>query len=92
MAVAPETFIGGVLQLLGFGEFLIDFAKPYPEIDLSAYDKESTLLLFSSEPFPFANQKEWIKTLGFPSAIIDGESYSWFGLRTLEFLENLAKK
>lgn len=90
MTVAPNTFIGSVLSHIGFQSLLISFDKKYPEISLRDYEHQNTLLLFSSEPFPFLLNKhqDWIHSLNFPSAIVDGESFSWFGIRTLKFLEN----
>ena len=89
IAVSQDTFIGSMLEFLGQKNKLISFAKKYPEFKLEDLDPKETLLLFSSEPFPFAKQKEEIKNLGFASAIIDGEAYSWFGVRSLGFLESL---
>jgi hypothetical protein len=87
MAVSKKTFIGSVFNTLGLGESMIHFPTPYPEIDLSAFDPARTLLLFSTEPFPFGKKPQLMKDQKFPSALIDGESYSWFGTRTLKFLE-----
>ncbi|PIE18583.1 MAG: Fe3+-siderophores ABC transporter protein [Proteobacteria bacterium] len=87
MAVAPQTFIGSVLARLGFGAALVPFEQRYPEVDLEAYDPDTTLLCCSSEPFPFARREALIRDTGFPAAIVDGERFSWFGLRSLRFLE-----
>lgn len=62
-------------------------ASRYPEVELDALDPEQTLLLCSSEPYPFARKRDKVANLGFPAAIVDGEAYSWFGLRSLQFLE-----
>lgn len=88
MCVSKDTFIGSALSLLGFEKHLYQFEKKYPEIDLSTFDPKKTLLLFSSEPYPFEKKKTEISELGFPSAIVDGECFSWFGLRSLQFLES----
>jgi ABC-type Fe3+-hydroxamate transport system substrate-binding protein len=88
MAVSKKTFIGSVFERLGYGEMMIDFEKPYPEVDLSKFDPRTTLLLFSSEPYPFGKKKNLIEPLPFASALVDGESFSWFGLRSLRFLED----
>jgi hypothetical protein len=87
MTIAPQTFIGSVLARLGFGAALLSFDRPYPEIELESYDRETTLLCCSSEPFPFAKREKLIIDTGFPAIIVDGELYSWFGLRALRFLE-----
>lgn len=89
MAVSRDTYIGSVLNVMGHQ--LESFDKKYPKIDLERYDRESTLLLFSSEPYPFAKHVDEIRDLGFPSAIVDGELYSWFGIRSLGLLQSLEK-
>lgn len=89
MSVSRDTFVGSMFQLLGFGNRMPQFEEKYPRLDLGAYDPEKTLLLFSSEPFPFRAKAHELRALGFPSAIICGESYSWFGLRSLQFLQSL---
>jgi hypothetical protein len=87
MTVNKQTFISSVLTKLGIEKYLVDFDEKYPEIDLEDYDPSSTLLLFSSEPYPFQKKIAEITTLPFPSLIVNGECYSWFGMRSLIFLE-----
>ncbi len=91
MAVTKETFIGSMLELVGLSTSVsfADTQKHYPEIDLSGFEKANTLFLFSSEPFPFHKKISELEALDISSAIVDGESYSWFGVRALKFLENL---
>ena len=90
MAVSADTFIGSVLEHCGIA--LPKFAGKYPEVDLSSYSPSETLLLFSSEPYPFLRKKaELAAELGeFPYAFVDGESFSWFGVRSLRFLQSRA--
>lgn len=87
MTVSKNTFISSVLTKLGIEKYLMDFDEKYPEIDLEDYNSDSTLLLFSSEPYPFQKKIAEIQTLPFPSLIVNGECYSWFGMRSLIFLE-----
>lgn len=89
MAINPQTFIGDVLRTLGYGSVLkpIGDGSAYPEVDLDSLDKNHTLVLFSSEPYPFAKHTKTLSTLGFASAIVDGELFSWFGQRSLRFLQ-----
>lgn len=87
MAVSRSTFIGSVLSKTGLT--IPEFPQKYPQIDLAQFDPARTLLLFSSEPYPFLRKREEVVRLGFPHAFIDGESFSWFGVRTLRFLESL---
>lgn len=91
-AVGRDTFIGSVLALLGFGARMLPIGDGYPTIRLEDLVPARTLLLFSSEPYPFAAQKSALATLPFSSALVDGEGYSWFGLRALRFLEEHAPR
>ena len=84
MAVSRETFVGSMFEHLGFGRLFPEFSQRYPRLDLASFDPDRTLLLFSSEPFPFAVKKPELGA--FSGALVDGEAYSWFGIRSLEFL------
>ena len=86
-AVDLSTFIGSVFSLLGFGSRMSRLNEKYARIRLEDFDPIRTLLLFGSEPYPFDKRKEVIEELPHPSAIVDGECFSWFGVRTLRFLE-----
>lgn len=86
MAVHPETYIGFVLEKLGYKLKVWKPAPPYyPEIDLEVRDDQ--VYLFSSEPFPFLKQKDELLKLGVKGALVDGECFSWFGIRSLNFLK-----
>jgi hypothetical protein len=89
MAVSHETFIGSMFECLGLKAQMWSAETPYPKIDLESYDKDKTLLLCSSEPYPFERKRDVVEALGFPAAIVDGECFSWFGIRSLQFLEGL---
>jgi len=91
MCITRGTFIGSVLNKLKLGDKLW-FPQGrglYPELELSDLPPKS-ILLFSSEPYPFAQFKEeYLQSqMPFPAALIDGESFSWFGLRSIRFLED----
>ena len=88
MAVARNTFAGSMLSQVGFGGAIPHFTEKYPKLDLGNFSPEKTLLLFSSEPYPFAKKPKELLSLDFPSAIVDGEAYSWFGVRSLRFLQS----
>lgn len=88
MAVSQETFIGSVFERVSGGHRLSRFHTKYPVIELSQFETDTTLLLFSSEPFPFLRFETELRSLSFPSAIVDGELFSWFGTRSLKFLEH----
>ena len=88
MAVSQQTFIGSMLErFAGPGKVLVTEAA-YPKIIFENLNEDSTLLLFSTEPFPFAKHTPEIRHLRFASAIVDGEKWSWFGIRSLRFLES----
>lgn len=88
MVVSRDTFIGSMLSHCGIE--LPKMVEKYPTIDLAQIeDKERTLLLFSSEPFPFLRFPDVPASLGCPYAQVDGEVFSWFGVRSLRFLQSL---
>lgn len=89
MSISHETFIGSVIDWLGAGELLPRFDVNYPEIRMEEFNNEDTLILASSEPFPFANKTDVFEGLRNPIAIVDGEVYSWFGLRSYNALAKL---
>ena len=95
MAAAPGTFIASVLSKLGFPTAKVfPFAEGstpqarYPSFEMTDVP-EDTVFLFSSEPFPFYKKRPELAALGRPAAIVDGEVFSWFGIRSLEFLEKV---
>jgi len=87
MVIGPGTFISSMLRRVGFGEFLPRQESRYQEVPEAAMRREDTFYLFSSEPFPFAEKDGLLSGLGVAGAIVDGESYSWYGLRSYRFLE-----
>jgi len=92
MAIGEGTFIHSMLDWMGMGERLIRHAEKYPQIDLQALDPRETVLLFSSEPFPFQRYRDQLLELGYSCGLIDGESYSWYGTRSLRFLEQYTRE
>ena len=91
MTVSRETFVGSMLSYCGLSEYLPGYPDKYPKLDLEHEEKKSTLLLFSSEPYPFLQHRSGLEELGFPYAFMNGESFSWFGVRSLRFLQGLAR-
>jgi hypothetical protein len=94
MAANRGTFISSMLELTFCSGEQIGQGLPnskYPEFNLEGLSPDS-ILLFSSEPFPFAKFKKEIANLPFASALVDGEAFSWFGLRSLLFVEELQQR
>lgn len=90
MAAGPPTFIGSVFQHLGYGSAHFPHTEKYPEIRLEEFGPANTILLFSTEPFPFESaERELLSAFPHAMALIDGEGFSWFGLRSLQFLEKM---
>lgn len=87
MSVSRETFIGSVLEKLGAKLVHFSEGEKYPVIDLDDY--RDRFFLFSSEPYPFHKKVAELKQLGVEGAIVNGESYSWYGARSLEFLRSV---
>jgi len=89
MAIGPNTFIHSMLCQLGASNHLLPHNEKYPTIDLEALNPEETVLLFSTEPYLFARHKDELMKLGFSCGLIDAEYLSWYGVRSLNFLESL---
>lgn len=89
MIVQPQTFIGSLCKKIGIPLISYPSQKLYPEVDLNwLLDQKNIGFIFSSEPYPFFNREEELKGLNPACAMVDGEKYSWFGVRALEFLES----
>lgn len=84
MRVTRSTFIGSMLGLCGVR--LAEGEKKYPEFSFTNIDPARTLLLFSSEPYPFLRRRPQ-EAEAFAHAYVDGEAFSWFGQRSLRFLQ-----
>ncbi len=89
MVIGPDTFIYSMLRRVGFGDYLQPHESRYSELSEDAMSRSDTFYLFSSEPYPFAGSEELLRTSGIAGAIVDGELYSWYGLRSYRFLETV---
>ena len=83
MVVGKNTYIDSYLTAIGYQNCVTK--DRYPNINmLESLDPDVVLL--SSEPFPFnESHVAYYKDL-FPNAeikLVDGERYSWYGVRTL---------
>lgn len=89
MSVTRETYIGSLLEKLGARLVPFPEGEKYPVI--AEEDLKQAFPLFSSEPFPFQKKVGELRALDLDGAIVNGESYSWFGVRSLEFLKQSYK-
>lgn len=90
MAIGNNTFIQSVMDHCGLQHARIENSQKYPSIDLNSFNPKETILLFSSEPYPFKKYQQEMCSLGFCCGLVDGEKYSWYGIRSLKFLESLS--
>lgn len=88
MVVNKNTFIGSVIHWFGWKIKERDTDMRY--ITLSELNSES-VYLFSSEPYPFHKKISEIQAEGLSGFVVNGESFSWYGVRTIQFLEDFAK-
>ena len=87
MSVGPNTFIGSMLQKVGLSQYMCDHTKSYPELT-DKLPENGTFYMFSTEPYPFARYLDELAEKGFNGALVDGEFFSWFGIRSYRMLEN----
>jgi hypothetical protein len=97
MGIGPGTFIASMLTAVGLPAELLctsDSLKGNPKYPLiePASLPSNAVLLASSEPYPFHRKREALLALDRPAAIVDGEAFSWFGVRSLSFLEGVAAR
>lgn len=86
MGVGEGTYITSVLQKMGAQINFIEDEK-YPVLEES--DLENCFNLFSSEPYPFKQKMLELKAADFEGAVVDGECFSWFGIRSLRFMQKV---
>ena len=86
MVAAKGTFIDELLTLNKFENYFGQFDR-YPQVELIESKQETaTLVLLSSEPFPFKEEHNEVLRRFFPHAtilIVDGEAFSWYGSRLI---------
>lgn len=85
MCVSEGTFIYDVLTKLGAKEHLYLQEGKYPTLKEEAL--KNHICLFSSEPYPFAKHKTQLPIWAPNGSLVNGEGFSWFGIRSLRFLE-----
>jgi len=91
MTVSRDTYIANMLGLFGMRTLCHDPARRYPEVDINAaLLADADVVLFSTEPFPFAekhrdafaNEHKIAKQSRLLP--IDGKMVSWYGSRAIE--------
>jgi ABC-type Fe3+-hydroxamate transport system substrate-binding protein len=87
MAAGQGTFIDSVLKKLG--AVTSGAEVKYPKFEESVFQEPGVQVLFSSEPYPFGRNLNELRALAPCGALVDGESYSWFGVRAMRFLEEI---
>ncbi|NOT74497.1 MAG: ABC transporter substrate-binding protein [Cyclobacteriaceae bacterium] len=84
MGVASRTFIHSMLEKIGFTNVLTDHDR-YPELSISDLQcLNPSIVLLSSEPFPFSEKHIPEIQQILPNAkiiLVDGEMFSWYGSR-----------
>jgi hypothetical protein len=97
MAIGEGTFIASMLAAVGLPPSMLFPRVPqsgnsrYPIVDPDELPRDAVLLA-SSEPYPFHRKRDALLGLNRPVAIVDGESFSWFGVRSLAFLEGVGAR
>ncbi len=84
MSVGSPTYIGSVLNYLGFKNPYQDRGR-YPEVAIEDLKKADVIFL-ASEPFPFKEKhKEQLRQQGItqPIYFVEGEAFTWYGVRML---------
>ena len=96
MTVSQDTYIASMLALFGMRTLCHDPARRYPEVTIDpALLAQADLVLFSTEPFPFATKhrnafKNDHAISSQPKLLsIDGKMVSWYGSRAIEGLKYL---
>ena len=96
MTVSRDTYIAAMLSLFGMRTLCHDPARRYPEVSIDAALLAKTdLVLFATEPFPFAAKHRdafarEFQVGGLPRlCAIDGKMVSWYGSRAVEGLRYL---
>ena len=84
MVIGKGTFISEILKMAGI---IVSREEKYPKVTPEELLK--CYCLFSTEPFPFAEEFPVLTEQGYRGALIDGEKISWYGIRNLLFMENI---
>ncbi|MFP6706773.1 MAG: helical backbone metal receptor [Alphaproteobacteria bacterium] len=96
MTISRDTYIAEMLKLFGMQTLYHDPEVRYPEVSIDAgLLAQADLILFSTEPFPFAlkHRESFARDFNIAEApkllTIDGKMVSWYGSRAVEGLRYL---
>lgn len=91
MSAGRDTFIDDVLRRIGLSNVVSEARYPVLEGDTIA-SLNPTLILLSSEPYPFQEKhiSEFVNMVpGSRVMIVDGEMFSWYGSRLVRAVDYL---
>lgn len=94
MLAGRKTFIHSILKLAGFQNIIVSNESRYPEVSLDELKKLNPDFIFlSSEPFPFKQNHlaEIERQTKIKTVLVDGEMFSWYGSRMLQFSDYLKR-
>ena len=75
-----------MLRKIGLSQYINHHTAAYLELT-GDLPEEGTFYLFSTEPYPFARYTDELAASGFNGALVDGEFFSWFGIRSYQMLQ-----
>jgi len=91
MALGEPTYGSAVLRVLGVANVAAGDG-PYPELDLtSAGERGADLVIAPSEPYPFAERHRAELEAVAPTVFVDGRDLLWWGVRTADAFDRLAR-
>lgn len=96
MVAGSPTFINVLMALNKFENMYANQLDRYPEINLQKMPEEGnpTLVLLSSEPFPFKEEQAIAIQQVLPQVkiiFVDGEMFSWYGSRLVKAMNYFKK-
>jgi len=93
MAVAPDTYIARMLELVAWRTHPLHSVDRYPTVELPEHAGRVDRVLLSTEPYHFRERHLAEVAAAVPGAqvsLIDGEMISWYGSRAIQGLRYLA--
>jgi ABC-type Fe3+-hydroxamate transport system substrate-binding protein len=88
MAAGPDTFIGYMLNRLGFDNLAASLGQRYSVVNSEVLESaKPDVVLLSSEPYPFKDKHVELLQPKLPHTqiiLVDGSPFSWYGSRLLD--------